>query len=86
MAADCRLYKKFAPGSWFNGVRLDECRHLYRTEILSPLDSRVIAAKLVDLAGDGVPGMWCYERPGCHDWPHRAMAAADRHTRPTWLD
>ena len=75
MAAGYRVYKKLAPGPWFNSVGVDEYYHRYQTEILGPLDPRVIAAELVDLARGGIPVMLCYERPGTGLWCHRAMAA-----------
>jgi hypothetical protein len=75
MAAGYRVYKKLAPGPWFNSVGVDEYYHRYQTEILGALDPRVIAAEMIDLARGGIPVMLCYERPGTGQWCHRAMAA-----------
>jgi hypothetical protein len=83
MPAGYRIYRALAPGPWFNSVGIEEYYHLYRTEILGPLDARVVADDLVRLAGGLVPVILCYERPpsqpalidGVGDWCHRAMAA-----------
>ncbi len=61
-------------------VRGDACEpgilhHLYRTEILSALDPRVVAEELTAMAGGRVPVMLCYEKPDGHQWCHRALAA-----------
>jgi hypothetical protein len=73
--AGYRVYRALAPGFWFNSVGIDEYYHLYRTEILGPLDPRRVADDLTRLAGGLVPVILCYERPGTGDWCHRAMAA-----------
>jgi hypothetical protein len=78
-----RVYRALAPGPWFNSVGIEEFYHLYRTEILGPLDPRTVADDLTRLAEGLVPVMLCYERPslqssllaGVGDWCHRAMAA-----------
>jgi hypothetical protein len=75
MSAGYRVYKKLAPGPWFNSVSAEEYYYLYRSEILDLLDPRVIASELIDLARGGIPVMVCYERSGGPDWCHRAMAA-----------
>lgn len=75
MPAGYRVYRKLAPGSWFQSVSAEEYYHRYRTEILAPLDPRVIAAELIDLARGAVPVMVCYEKAGGPDWCHRAMTA-----------
>ena len=75
LAAGYRIYRKLAPGAWFNSVGADEYYHRYRTEILGPLDPRAVAAELADMANGGVAVMLCYERAGSGDWCHRAMAA-----------
>jgi hypothetical protein len=75
MAAGFRIYRKLAPASWFNSVGADEYYHLYLTEILGPLDPRAVAADLIDLAGDKMPVLLCYERVEVGQWCHRAMAA-----------
>jgi hypothetical protein len=83
MPAGYRIYRALAPGHWFNSVGIEEYYHLYRTEILGPLDPRTVADDLVRLAGGLIPVILCYERPpsqatlitGDDDWCHRAMAA-----------
>ena len=83
MEAGYRVFKRLAPGPWFNSVGIEEYYHLYRTEILGPLDPRAVADHLILLAGGLVPVLLCYERPpaqgtmlsGDGDWCHRAMVA-----------
>jgi hypothetical protein len=75
MAAGYRMYRKLAPGSWFNSVGAEEYDRLYRTEILDRLDPRLVAADLVAKAGGQIPVMLCFERPGRGQWCHRALAA-----------
>ena len=70
-----RIYRKLAPGPWFNSVSIEEYNHLYRTEILGPLDPRVVAAELLEMGAGRVPVMLCFEWPGQGLWCHRAMAA-----------
>ena len=71
--AGYRLYRKLAPGPWFNSVGPDEYYQLYRRDILGRLDPRQVAAELATLAGPDVAVLLCFERPG--QWCHRAMAA-----------
>jgi hypothetical protein len=73
--AGYRVYRKLAPGTWFNSVSAEEYYYLYRSEILAPLDPRVIASELIDLAKGSIPVMVCYERTGGPQWCHRAMVA-----------
>ena len=73
--AGYRVYRKLAPGPWFNSTSPEEYDRLYKAEILDKLDPRVVASELLDLARGRTPVMVCYERPGGIDWCHRAMAA-----------
>jgi len=73
--AGYRVYRTLAPGPWFNSVGPDEYYHRYRTEILAPLDPKIVADDLQRLAGGAIPVMLCFERPGTGQWCHRAMAA-----------
>ncbi len=73
--AGYRVYRKLAPGPWFNSVGVEEYAERYRTEILGPLDPRAVAADLASMASGGIAVMLCYERPGRGDWCHRALAA-----------
>jgi hypothetical protein len=74
--AGFRLYRKLAPGPWFNSVGAAEYIDLYRREILDPLNPHQVAAELADMAGGKVATLLCFERAGGADWCHRAMAAA----------
>src|ERR1019366_452407 len=75
LPAGYRIYRALAPGPWFNSVGIEEYYHLYRTEVLGPLNPRTVADDLVRLGGGLVPVILCYERPCGADWCHRAMAA-----------
>jgi uncharacterized protein DUF488 len=75
MAAGYRVYRKLAPGPWFNSVRVDEYNHLFRTEILGALNPRAVAAELIEMAGGRIPVLLCFEWPGKGQWCHRAMVA-----------
>jgi hypothetical protein len=75
LPAGYRVYRALAPGPWFNSVGIEEYYHLYRTEILGPLDPRLIADALLALGNGRVPVLLCYEQPIPGQWCHRAMAA-----------
>jgi hypothetical protein len=75
LPAGYRVYRALAPGPWFNSVGIEEYYHLYRTEILGPLDPRLIADALLALGNGRVPVLLCYEQPNPGQWCHRAMAA-----------
>jgi len=75
MAAGYRVFRKLAPGPWFNSVGVAEYYQRYRDEILAPLDPRTVFDHLIELAGGRTPVMVCFERPGGSDWCHRAMSA-----------
>ncbi len=75
LPAGYRVYRALAPGPWFNSVAIEEYYHLYRTEILGPLDPRFIADALLALGNGRVPVLLCYEQPNHGQWCHRAMAA-----------
>ena len=70
-----RIYRKLAPGPWFNSVGIDEYYHRYRTEILGPLDPGLVADDLLRLGAGSIPVMLCFERPGTAEWCHRTMSA-----------
>jgi hypothetical protein len=74
-AAGYRMYRKLAPGPWFNSAGPEEYYHLYKTEILAPLNPQVVLGDLVELSLGKVPVLLCFERPNGRDWCHRAMAA-----------
>jgi hypothetical protein len=73
--AGYRVFRKLAPRTWFDSIEPLEYARLYRTEILAPLDPRVVAATLIERARGGTPVMCCYERAGSGDWCHRAIVA-----------
>jgi hypothetical protein len=75
MAAGYRIYKKLAPGPWFNSVGVEEYYHRYRTEILGPLNPRTVAEELTEMAAGRIPVLLCFETPTGRSWCHRAMAA-----------
>lgn len=70
-----RVYRRLAPGPWFNRVGVAEYVERYRAEVLAPLDAHSVAALLRAMAPGGVAVLLCYERPGRGDWCHRALAA-----------
>ena len=74
-AAGYRLYRKLAPGPWFNSVDVQTYVRLY-AEILAPLDPHQVAAELHDLAGGRIPVLLCFERAGTSTFCHRSLAAA----------
>lgn len=41
-----RVYRKLAPGPWFNSVSVDEYGRCYKAEVLDRLDPHVVAAEL----------------------------------------
>lgn len=75
LSAGYRVFRKLAPGPWFNSVSAVEYYRLYKEEILAPLDPKKIAAELAAMSAGRVPVMLCYERPARGEWCHRAMAA-----------
>jgi hypothetical protein len=75
LPAGYRVYRALVPGPWFNSVGIEEYYHLYRTEILGPLDPTLIADALLALGNGRVPVLLCYEQPIPGQWCHRAMAA-----------
>ncbi len=72
--AGYRLYRKLAPGPWFNSVDDDTYHRLFLAEILAPLDPRQVWAELHALAAPHEPVLLCWEHDpaGCH----RRMVAA----------
>jgi hypothetical protein len=76
MAAGYRVFRKLAPGPWFNSVGVEEYYQRYCAEILGPLNPHDVAAELAEMAAGGVAVMLCYERAGSGQWCHRALAAA----------
>jgi hypothetical protein len=75
LATGYRIYRKLAPGPWFNSVSVEEYCRRYHGEILAPLDPRAVADQLVSLADGKVPVLVCFERPNTGKWCHRALVA-----------
>src|ERR1700722_17035038 len=73
--AGYRIYKKLAPGPWFNSVGIDEYYARYRAEILGPLNPRLTAEELISISGGRIPVLLCFETVNGGSWCHRAMAA-----------
>jgi hypothetical protein len=76
LPAGYRVFRALAPGPWFNSVGIGEYYRLYRTEILGPLDPKLIAESLLALGNGRVPFLLCHERPMIPgEWCHHVMAA-----------
>jgi hypothetical protein len=75
IGAGYRVYRKLAPGPWFRSVDMFEYRRRYYDEILRPLDRKRVITELLELAGDRIPVLCCFERAGGPSWCHRALAA-----------
>jgi hypothetical protein len=58
------VYKKLAPGAWFNSVGVEEYYHRYRTEILRPLNPRTVADELTEMAAGRIRVLLCLENSG----------------------
>jgi hypothetical protein len=71
-----RVFRKLAPGPWFNSVSVEEYCQRYQSEILAPLDPHAVADHLIRLADGKVPVLVCFERPNTGTWCHRSLAAA----------
>lgn len=72
-----RVYRKLAPGPWFNSVSREEYLRLYMGEVLEPLDPAQVVADLKALAGRAWPHLLCWEKPPFTDtnWCHRRLVA-----------
>jgi hypothetical protein len=69
------MYRKLAPGPWFNTVPLNEYPRLCDIEILGVLDAARVRDDLLRLADGRVPVLCCFDRVGPGQWCHRAIAA-----------
>ncbi|MFM1814065.1 MAG: hypothetical protein RLZ98_760, partial [Pseudomonadota bacterium] len=70
-----RMYRKLAPGPWFNSVTEDEYRRRYMAQ-LHALDARQVVADLEALAAGRIPALLCYERPDDGYFCHRGFVSA----------
>lgn len=68
-----RLYRKLAPGPWFNSVSPEEYRCLFLAEILAPLDPQRVWDELHALVAPHEPVLLCFERD--REDCHRLIAA-----------
>src|ERR1700738_3606421 len=75
METGFRVYRRLAPGAWFNSFDPDEYYRRYRPETLGQLNPRDVASELAEMANGRMAVLVCFERPGGSDWCHRAMAA-----------
>ncbi len=75
--AGFRVFRKLAPGEWFNSVSKEEYRTLYFREILAPLNPRETFDTLVAMAAPAEPVLLCWERPPLTEsnWCHRRLVA-----------
>jgi hypothetical protein len=74
MAAGYRLFKRLAPGPWFNSTSPMEYDQLYQ-EILGKLNAGDVVRQIEALANGCVPVLSCYERPNTGAWCHRALVS-----------
>ncbi len=72
-----RIYRKLAPGEWFNKVTKERYVELFTKDVLDVLDPKQAWGELHELAGDAEPVLLCWERPPFSDknWCHRRMVA-----------
>ncbi len=80
MTAGYRMFRRLAPGPWFNSVGAEEYLRRYRQEVLGRLDPASVADELVSMVPDGyVPVLCCYEGAATiaagATWCHRHLAA-----------
>lgn len=75
--AGYRMYKRLAPGGWFNSVAPEEYRRLFDLEVLKPLDPSVVLDELIKLAAPHEPVLLCWEKPPFtpSNWCHRRIVA-----------
>jgi hypothetical protein len=80
--AGFKVYRKLAPGEWFNSVEIDEYLERFHAEILAPLDPKAVWDELHRLAGGVEPVLLCWEKPPVaasempgHDFCHRRIVA-----------
>ena len=73
--AGYRLFRKLAPGDWFNSVPVPIYRQRY-FEGLSMLDPGEVVDELKTMAGDKTPVLCCFEAPRkLSEWCHRAFVS-----------
>jgi hypothetical protein len=72
-----RIYRKLAPGDFYNRVAVDEYHRLYAAQ-LADLDPEAVVRDIHALAGGLSPALLCFERPEANDasWCHRGQVSA----------
>lgn len=80
--AGFKVYRKLAPGTWFNSVSVEEYLQRFDAEILAPLDPADTWNELYRLTAPYEPVLLCWERPPVaasevlgHDFCHRRIVA-----------
>jgi hypothetical protein len=78
-----RRYSKLNPGPWFNSVSPVRYRQLYFAEVLDALDPEAVVSYLMELSGQQIPVLLCWEAatPPIRQWCHRALVSAWLHDR-----
>jgi hypothetical protein len=78
LKAGYRIYRRLAPGSWFNSVSKEEYERLYQAEVLDKLNPQEVWDELHKLANGAEPVLLCYEKPPFDDrnFCHRRLIAA----------
>jgi len=74
-AAGYRIYRRLAPGPWFNSSTASEFTELYR-QILDRLDPAEVLRDLQRISYGKTPVLCCFERVGGPQWCHRSLAAS----------
>ena len=76
--AGYRVFRKLAPGRWFNSVTPADYLARYNAEILGPLDPREVASAILEIAGGKTPVLCCFEKvqdiAAGRSWCHRSIA------------
>jgi hypothetical protein len=71
-----RRYTKLQPGPWFSSTSLEEFTRRYNEEILVPLDPELVVKELLEMAGDRIPTLLCWEPPEPGpNWCHRSLVS-----------
>ena len=80
--AGFKVYRKLAPGEWFNSVEIAEYLERFHAEILAPLDPQAVWDELHRLTYPHEPVLLCWEKPPVaalelpgHDFCHRRIVA-----------
>jgi len=71
-----RMYRRLAPGVWFNSLTAPEFTRRYYEEILDLLDPQQVYDDIMRLADGKVAVLICWEKPNDPPhWCHRELAA-----------